>query len=96
MDTDKHDRLSPSDDGEFSGIVCAAIDEIRREEPQYTAVEAVVTRALRIPDSCFRSSSYSNWRKAGGFAQPREAEFHASQRQHSEVVVCVNPTSVAQ
>ena len=52
MDTDEHDRLSPRGDGEFSRIVLAAIDDIRREEPQEAVVERVIVRALDIPSLC--------------------------------------------
>ncbi len=52
MDTDEHDRLSPGGDGGFSGMVRAAIDEIRREEPEEAGVERVIVRALGIPAMC--------------------------------------------
>jgi outer membrane lipoprotein-sorting protein len=52
MDTDEHDRLSPRGDGEFSRIVLAAIDDIRREEPEEAGVERVIVRALGIPAMC--------------------------------------------
>ncbi len=52
MKTDKHDRLAANGDGEFSRIVRAAIDEIRRDEPEDVSVEGVIVRTLGIPMLC--------------------------------------------
>ena len=93
MDPDKHDRFAPGDNGQFSNIVRAAIDEICREEPQKAAVQRVVARALRIPETCSTSSSHSNWIGGGAFDQPPETDVNVLQRQHSEAVACINPKS---
>jgi hypothetical protein len=63
MNTDKHRHLSSGGDGEFSNALRAAVDEICREEPEETAVERVVVRALRIPDA--NSPSRLNLQRAG-------------------------------
>jgi hypothetical protein len=52
MGTDKDDRLWPGDDGAFFSRVRAAIDDIRREEPEERVLERVVARALAIPSLC--------------------------------------------
>jgi hypothetical protein len=48
MNTDKHDHFA-SQDGGISPAVRAAVDEIRRVEPEAAGVDRVIVRALGIP-----------------------------------------------
>ena len=90
MDADKYDRFTPGDNGQSSNIVRAAIDEICREETQEAAVQPVVARAVRIPETGSTSSSHSNWREGGVIDQPPETDVNALQRHHSQAVGCLD------
>ena len=90
MDADKYDRFTPGDNGQSSNIVRAAIDEICREEPQEAAVERVVARAVRIPETGSPSSSHSNWREGGVIDQPPDTDVDAPQRHQSQSVGCLD------
>jgi hypothetical protein len=91
MDADKYDRFTPGDNGQFSNIVRAVIDEICREEPQEAAVQRAVARAVQIPETCSTSSSHSNWIESDAIDQPLETDVGALQRQHSQAVAFLDP-----